>query len=214
MVDEDLEASQLNETCIEAFISSRRVRGTRRVPGVRGFEPLLDYLSKQSVLAAGTCPSTPVENLMASYRTWLIVERGLAAPTVRRYENLGRRFLEARASEVGDRFIEDLAGAHVVAFLLQESARVSVGAAKGRVAELRSLLRFLYLKGLTPVALATAVPPVAGWRDTGIPAGLAATDVQRLVDSCDPNRSGRHPRLRDPHARRPPGPSERGGGRS
>jgi integrase len=73
----------------------------------------------------------------------------------------------------------------VVAFLLHESGRVSVGATKGRVAELRSLLRFLHLKGLTPTNLASAVPPVAGWHDTGIPIGLTATDVQRLLDCCD-----------------------------
>jgi integrase len=60
-----------------------------------------------------------------------------------------------------------------------------VGAAKGRVAELRSLLRFLYVKGLSEVALATAVPPVAGWRDTGVPAGIASPDAERLLDSCD-----------------------------
>lgn len=40
-----------------------------------------------------------------------------------------------------------LTGTAVVAFLLKESARVSVGAAKGRVTELRSLLKFLYLTG-------------------------------------------------------------------
>jgi integrase/recombinase XerD len=68
---------------------------------------------------------------------------------------------------------------------LRESARVSVGAAKGRVAELRALLRYLYLHNLTPMALAAAVPPVAGWHDTSVPAGLAASDVDGLLDGCD-----------------------------
>lgn len=73
----------------------------------------------------------------------------------------------------------------MVAFLLAETARLSVGAAKGCVAELRSLLRFLYLDGRVPLALAATVPPVAGWHDTGVPAGLAAPQVQRLLDCCD-----------------------------
>ena len=51
--------------------------------------------------------------------------------------------------------------------------------------ELRSLLRFLYLQGLTPRPLAAVVPPVAGWRDTGVPKAIPAGDVQRLLDSCD-----------------------------
>ena len=73
----------------------------------------------------------------------------------------------------------------MVAFLLRESERVSVGSAKGRVAELRSLLKFLFVRGLTPHLLTTAVPPVAGWRETGIPKALPAGHVQLLLDSCD-----------------------------
>jgi len=73
----------------------------------------------------------------------------------------------------------------VTAFLLAECARVSVGSAKGRVAELRALLRFLYLQGMTPRFLAAAVPPVAGWRDATVPAGMTACDMERLLASCD-----------------------------
>jgi hypothetical protein len=49
-------------------------------------------------------------------------------------------------------------------FLLRECGRVSAGSAKGRVAELRAVLRFLYLQGLTLLRLGTAMPPVGGWR--------------------------------------------------
>lgn len=53
----------------------------------------------------------------------MIHDRGLAAPTVLRYENLARRFLKERTAAVGLRFVEDLTGADVVAFLLAETAR-------------------------------------------------------------------------------------------
>ena len=53
------------------------------------------------------------------------------------------------------------------------------------MAELRSLLKFLYLQGLTPRPLATVVPPVAGWRDTGVPKAIPAADVQLLLGGCD-----------------------------
>lgn len=186
----DIEVSGLDATTVDAFVRDCRDGDARRVPGVRSLTPLLDYLRSQGLLVMEALPSTPVEELVADYRAWLVVDRGLAAPTVLRYENMARRFLSERAAEDADRFVEDLAGTHVVAFLLRESARVSVGAAKGRVAELRSLLRFLYLKGLTPTALASAVPPVAGWHDTGIPSGPVATDVQLLLDGCDRNVAG------------------------
>ena len=81
--------------------------------------------------------------------------------------------------------VENLAGADIVAFLSAESTRLSVGSTKGGVAELRSLLKFLYLAGLTPQPLVTLVPPVAGWHDTGVPKANPAADVQRLLDSCD-----------------------------
>jgi site-specific recombinase XerD len=190
MTAEGLAPSQLTRRSVDAFLRVRGADGHRRVPGVRSLDPLLDYLESEGVLPTEPAPSAPVEVLIAHYRAWLVLERGLAAPTILRYEKLARRFLEERANAVGNRFAEDLTGTDVIAFLLRETARISLGAAKGRVAELRSLLRFLYLKGYTELALATAVPPVAGWHDTTVPTGIATEDVQRLLDFCDPDDRG------------------------
>jgi hypothetical protein len=78
-----------------------------------------------------------------------------------------------------------------------------VGAAKGRVAELRALLRYLFVQGLTPLALPAAVPPVAGWHDTGIPPTLSAEDVQALLEGCDCSASTGGAGLRHVDAARP-----------
>jgi site-specific recombinase XerD len=85
-------------------------------------------------------------------------------------------------SEAG---LAGMTGAHVTTFLLDECSRVSVGSAKGRVAELRSLLRFLYVAGIIPTSLAGSVPPVAGWQHTGIPRSMTTENVERLLGSCD-----------------------------
>lgn len=122
---------------------------------------------------------------MADYRRWLVVERDLAAPTVLRYEKLAGRFLGERVTTGDALGARNLSGADVSAFLVRECARVSVGSAKGRVAELRSLLRFLHLRGFTERSLAESVPPVAGWRETGIPQALSRADVERLLAGCD-----------------------------
>lgn len=54
------------------------------------------------------------------------------------------------------------------------------------MAELRSVLRFLYLQGLTRLSLGASVPPVGGWRFATLPpSGMAAEDVQVLLDSFD-----------------------------
>jgi len=185
MESEGLEDWQLTRASVETFICARRADGHPRVPTVRSFVPLLEYLASGGVSVPEIPALTPLEELIAHYRTWLVLDRGLAAATVLRYETLARRFLQEREVIGGAGFVENLKGPDVVGFLVRECTRVTVGAAKGRVAELRSLLRFLYLKGLTPLALATAVPPVAGWHDTRVPSGIGTGDVQRLLDSCD-----------------------------
>jgi site-specific recombinase XerD len=191
MADQEIEAAQLNAGRIEEFLVFRRAAGCRRVPCVRSFVPLLDYLRGEGVVAALVpAPLTALDELIGQYRRWLATDRALAPATVLRYETLARRFLADRARPGEFVRVGDLSGADVTAFLLAECARLSVGSAKGRVAELRALFRFLYLRGMTARSLSDAVPPVAGWRDTTVPAGMAAGDVERLLGSCDRSRPG------------------------
>jgi site-specific recombinase XerD len=79
-----------------------------------------------------------------------------------------------------------LSGADINAFLLRECARVSSGSAKGRVAELRALLRYLHVGGLIGSDLSAAVPPVGGWRLASIPRLVSRQDVERVVAAPDP----------------------------
>ena len=156
----------------------------RWVPGAHGLDRLLEFLGQQGVLAVSVPTAGPVEELVGRYRRWLVGDRGLAEATVERYVKLARLFLTQRSTG-SVLCVENLTGTDIVAFLLRESDRLSVGSVKGRVAELRSLLTFLYLQGLTSRPLTTVVPPVAGWRDTGVPKAIPAADVQLLLGSCD-----------------------------
>ncbi len=181
MQQHGVQPDDLSPASLGAFRQHRIAAGARKIPSVKSFEPMLGFLREQGVVVEASMNDSPLQRLLADYRGWLIDERGLAQMTVIRYENLARRFLTLYPLDAG----VAVTGAEVVAFLLQESQRVSVGSAKGRVAELRSLLRFLFVRGLTPRLLTTAVPPVAGWRDTGIPKALPAGHVQQLLDHCD-----------------------------
>lgn len=185
MSGEGLEEAQLDEDVMVAFLAARRAAGHRRVLGPRAMAPLLSYLREAGVIPVAKSPQTPLGVLLADYRTWLLQERGLAATTVLRYQNTAGRFLQQQAmsGEVFDP--ARLTGLDVNAFLLRECGRVSAGSAKGRVAELRSVLRFLYLRGATPLRLGAAVPPVGGWRLATLPPTMATADVQLLLDSCD-----------------------------
>jgi len=189
MASDGLEAGQL-DAAVEAFLAARRAGGDRRVPTVRALGQLVRYLREVGVMAPeeGRQDLTPLEELIAEYREWLVVERGLAAATVHRYETLARRLLGERIAPGDELGVAGLTGAVVSAFLVGECGRVSLGSAKGRVAELRSLLRFLYVRGLTASALTGSVPPVAGWRDTGIPQTISRVEVERLLAGCDRSR--------------------------
>jgi len=128
---------------------------------------------------------TPLDALIGKYRTWLLRERGLAASTVLRYGNTARRFLAQRAVSEGIFDPTRLTGVDVNVFLLSECGRVSAGSAKGRVAELRAVLRFLYLQGSTVLELGAAVSPVGGWRLATLPPTMTAADVQLMLEGCD-----------------------------
>ena len=182
----DIAVGDLDRAVIAEFRDAmRHASGMRCVPGAHGLDPLLEYLgTRRACVAVSAVPATPVEELVQRYRRWLVGERGLAEATVERYVKLARLFLTQRSTG-SVHAVENLTGTDIVAFLLQESERLSVGSVKGRVAELRSLLKFLYLQGLTPRPLATVVPPVAGWRDTGVPKAIPAADVQLLLGGCD-----------------------------
>ncbi len=182
-----LTAGDVNHERIVQFVAARPARGRRKGPGVRAMAPLLTYLRTTGIAAEAQPPVlTPLTALLAQYRSWMVTERGLAPTTVLRYENTARRFLQEQAFR-GEVFEPaTLSGTDINAFLLRECARVTAGSAKGRVAELRSVLRFLYLQGITPLRLGTAVPPVGGWRlSTLPPAGVSDEDLHSLLDSCD-----------------------------
>jgi site-specific recombinase XerD len=183
---ERLEVCDLDERQLVRFLADRLAAGKRPRLGLRAMAPLLSYL-RETGATPPIMPSTvPLDVLLGQYGAWMRDERGLSESTVLRYGNTARRFLGEQAVHDGVLAPEMLTGVDVNAFLLRECARVSAGSAKGRVAELRSLLRFLYLQQITPRRLGTAVPPVGGWRLASLPPpSMSAVDVQRVLDGVD-----------------------------
>lgn len=187
IASEGIDPGELDVWMIESFLHARRAAGDRGASTVRSFARLLEYVRGESAIAPrhSRSPVTPIDELVAEYRRWLVVERQLSASTVRRYERVARRFLEERTTLAESGNVRDLSGADVTGFLLGECARLSVGSVRGTVSDLRALLRFLRLRGFTDLALGDSVPPVASWRDTAVPKALPRGDVQRLLASCD-----------------------------
>ena len=124
---------------------------------------------------------------MERYCHQMVIERQLAPHTIKRYEQGIRLFLNDRARcGRGPTCVDGLDAAAAIPFLLAEASRgLSSKTLQCRVAELRSLLRFLYLEAMTTTPLGEAVPPVRGWKDTAVPRPIAQPQVQVLLDSCD-----------------------------
>lgn len=177
-----LDAADLDESLVKQHLADLRKSGRRRVAGPRGMLPLLTFLREAGVVPKPQVASAPIDDLLERYRCWMESERGLSASTMLRYGNTARRFLAEQAMVEGEFVPDCLTGADLNAFLLRECTRVSAGSAKGRVAELRSLMRFLHLHGVIPMKLGGAVPPVGGWRFASVPPMMATDDVQRLLD--------------------------------
>lgn len=159
-----------------------------RAPTLVAMRPLLGWLRAWDLCGDDLPPAPgPLDELMERYRQWMVTDRQLAPRTIVRYEQGARLFLDSRARKGGGPTgVEGLGEAAVTTFLLAEASRgLSAKSLQGRVAELRSLLRFLYLQAMIATPLGQGVPPVPGWKDTGVPRRLAMTEVQALLDSCD-----------------------------
>ncbi|MFL5848310.1 MAG: hypothetical protein ACJ76R_05175 [Solirubrobacteraceae bacterium] len=148
--------------------------------------PLLEYLRAESAVPPEPpAVVAPVEQLVGEYRKWLVCERGLAPVTVRASERFARRFLAGRVSAGDPCGVLGITAGEVNAFLVRECARVSSGSAGCCAYRLRSLLRYLAVRGVADPGLAQAVPRVARWREATIPQFPTRPDIDRLLASCD-----------------------------
>ncbi len=184
---EGLGADGLTSEIVERFLEERRAAGyTDRITW-RAMAPLLGYLRGLGVAP----PPSPrvvvgaVEVLLADYREYLAVERGLTADTIEGYVLAVRPFLAGRERDGDELDLDVLSAADVMAFVVARCPGQSKGAAKMTVTSLRSLLRFLHLRGLVAGPLADAVPSTASWRLSGLPRALEPEQLQALFDSCD-----------------------------
>ena len=183
MESEGLELGALSPVALERYFVWRREQGYLSGLSPKSLRRLLGYLDRLGVLSREDAVPSPVERLLGEFRGYLLVERGLAAGSVRLYARVARRFLEERSEPLGDDLAR-LSGAVINVFVLREARRRSRWSAVTVVSALRALLRFLHVQGLVAEPLAAAVPSVAR-RQEDLPRGLAAGQVRLLLESCD-----------------------------
>lgn len=180
-----LDVGELTAARAQAFLAYRRACGRSHRCSPRALAPLLGFLRGLGVAppAAPAQVVTASDRLLAEFEEYLVRDRQLAGRTVEGYRRVAMAFLASRFAD-GDLRLGRLTAADVSAFMLVQAACRSAGSLGNIVTGLRALLRFLFVRGYTPLSLAAAVPAVAQRRPDASPT-LSAGEVRRLLASCD-----------------------------
>ncbi len=186
MEQERVALADLDERRVEAFLAARRRRGSPGRGVRRTALQLLAQLREGGVVRAPepARDPTPGAALLARYERYLGEERALAPATLTGYRPFVRAFVLERLGD-GAIFPGELCARDVRDLLLVRVRGMALRYAQQMASALRSFLRFLFLSGETDTDLALALPTVRQWRLSRVPRGLAAPDVERLLDACD-----------------------------
>src|SRR5262249_26369953 len=154
---------------VDKFAAHRRRQRYTQFLTPRAVEPLLGYLRSLGAAPAPVPPpETRVDRFVHEYAGYLTAERGLVVTTIRAYTDFARHFIEVQfGADVAD--WRRLGAADVTDFVAREFPRLGVGECKRTVTNLRSLLRYLHVRGQIAHDLAACVPAVAGWRLASLP---------------------------------------------
>ncbi|MEP6815230.1 MAG: site-specific integrase [Marmoricola sp.] len=184
LASRQLNASDLTAQGIGEFLTERREAGYSTWLSPVGLSQLLGYLREigAAPLAAPPVPVAPIDVLMRRYADYLAHERGLAAASVMDYVRAAKVFLASR-SVGGELDPGAPTSTDVTQYLLME-CQGTAAHAKRVASRLRSLLRFLFVEGITETALVAGVPAAAN-RPSSLPKAISASQVSRLLRSCD-----------------------------
>jgi site-specific recombinase XerD len=181
--EQAIAVEHVDRAVIDEFVAAQPRNRAGRLP-FASVAPLIIYLRARGVVPAEPDgPTTPMDDLLVGYRSWLEVDRGLAPDTVRGHVEIASRFLSSVGSEHGA--VVPVGGEHVMAFLLSECERVTAASAGVAAHRLRSLVRYLAGCGLADPGLVAAVPRVARWRGARLPQFPPSIDIDRLLSSVD-----------------------------
>lgn len=175
----------LGEEHVKAFIMRRPQRAATEKEQAMA-RRFLAYLRARGVLPPTEFrPGTPADALAARYTTFLRQDRGLAENSILVYAPCARGFLAYRLAQTGTLALDRLDAQTIRAFLLGRIRNQSSESSRLVTVALRSLLRFLFLRGETPRDFSAAVPTIRTYRQAGVPPLLAPEEVEQVLASPD-----------------------------
>ena len=186
---ERVEVPDLSDGHLATFLKRRPHRWAtpKERPTVRRF--LAHVRARRMAAPPATMSVSPAEELAERYVGFLRTERGLAENSILVYAPPARDFLAYRVSQAGSLALDALEAEAVHAFLVARIANRSAESSRLLTVALRSLLRFLFLRGETPRDLSAAIPMVRTYRQATVPAGLSPEEVERVLATPDASTS-------------------------
>jgi integrase/recombinase XerD len=124
-------------------------------------------------------PATERWPILAEFRSWMRVHRGLTETTLDVYQAILIDFLDAVADD-GDAYSPEA----LRRFVLNRARPHGIERAKSIAVAVRSFIRFLSTTGRCAAGLEHAIPGFASWQLSSVPRFLAADAVERVLDSC------------------------------
>jgi site-specific recombinase XerD len=152
-----------------------------------GAKLFLEYLHQIGVVSSigdeRTESASP--QLMTSFFAWLKQHRGTSQSTCRIYGRVVADLLQTLGDDP-----KQFTAAELQAFALNRAGRHGRSAAKNVAKALRMFLRYLIATGQCSEYLLAAIPTFAHWRLSSMPRYLPASDVERIIEACDPSTLG------------------------
>jgi site-specific recombinase XerD len=182
---EEVAAQDVTDEHIERFF-----QGPRRPQAIQRGEcatlrRCIDFLLELGVIHPLPHPreTTPIQQAVDTFRTYLRQERGLSDKTLIQYSPFIERFLFERFGH-GALELAALRAGDVVEFIKQQATHLSPARAKVATTALRAYLRYLHACGEIELDLVTAVPTVPNWSLSAIPRAIAPEHLQAVFAHC------------------------------
>jgi integrase/recombinase XerD len=183
----EIAVGNINNAVIDRFRQHCcRCPGKRRAKHVSGkyvgqVRRFVEFLAERGVVRreAKRAPTASDRNVV-EFQEWLRQHRGICERTIEQRGQLVMRLLPALGNRPRN-YDASLIREAIVA----ETKRASIGHVKSMATALRGYLRFLGARGLCRPGLEHAVPTIAQWRLSALPRHIGASDVERLIATCD-----------------------------
>jgi integrase/recombinase XerD len=151
-----------------------------------GLRHLLTVLRQQGVVAVpiAESPQSSVERWLGDFAHHLEHVTGCAPKSRGNYVRYARRLFRELFAD-GEVEWSKLSAPVLTSFVRRQAAKLYPSGCGQPVTAMRALIRYLAFQGLVSDGLLGAVPAVLTRRHSTIPRAIAATDVERVISSCE-----------------------------